>query len=256
MINLNLHNVGVDFYAGSGHKWQCGPGQTGMAYIRNGVSGTPTAWTMAADGVTRSGNSPAYASTKPLPRFWVTSGTYITTASGTGGGRTPWAGGNRSHTFDMANAMMTGGATGSNSTMISKAIAETHALWDAIGRTQIENYIVYLAQRLRTHFANAPMFTGLGELVAGRNPDHRWGRRILIRPHWLPMRYSLMLRILTIAGSMRTVQTAIFKTVCTVCRWIRVGPISLVRREVRASVTLRMLCLVWLEMITIGHSIR
>jgi isopenicillin-N epimerase len=25
MLNLNFHDIGCDFYAGSGHKWQCGP---------------------------------------------------------------------------------------------------------------------------------------------------------------------------------------------------------------------------------------
>ena len=27
MLNLNFHDMGCDFYAGSGHKWQCGPGR-------------------------------------------------------------------------------------------------------------------------------------------------------------------------------------------------------------------------------------
>ena len=32
MLNLNFHDIGCDFYAASGHKWQCGPGGTGIFY--------------------------------------------------------------------------------------------------------------------------------------------------------------------------------------------------------------------------------
>ncbi|WP_372880374.1 aminotransferase class V-fold PLP-dependent enzyme [Psychromonas sp.] len=34
MLNLDFHDIGCDFYAGSGHKWQCGPGSTGILYVR------------------------------------------------------------------------------------------------------------------------------------------------------------------------------------------------------------------------------
>jgi selenocysteine lyase/cysteine desulfurase len=34
MIDLNLHDLGCDFYAGSLHKWLCGPPGTGVLYIR------------------------------------------------------------------------------------------------------------------------------------------------------------------------------------------------------------------------------
>jgi len=34
MLNLDFHDIGCDFYAGSGHKWQCGPGATGLIYLR------------------------------------------------------------------------------------------------------------------------------------------------------------------------------------------------------------------------------
>lgn len=35
MFNLNFHDMDCDFYAGSGHKWQCGPGSTGILYVRD-----------------------------------------------------------------------------------------------------------------------------------------------------------------------------------------------------------------------------
>jgi len=34
MMNVDFHDIGCDFYAGSGHKWQCGPGGTGILYVK------------------------------------------------------------------------------------------------------------------------------------------------------------------------------------------------------------------------------
>jgi selenocysteine lyase/cysteine desulfurase len=53
MLPLNLHDIGCDFYAGSGHKWLCGPWGTGILYIRNSA-----------------------APDHPLPEFWPTTGLY------------------------------------------------------------------------------------------------------------------------------------------------------------------------------------
>ncbi|ANQ28514.1 aminotransferase [Vibrio natriegens] len=36
MLNLDFHDIDCDFYAGSGHKWQCGAGATGILYVRKG----------------------------------------------------------------------------------------------------------------------------------------------------------------------------------------------------------------------------
>ncbi|UYI49053.1 aminotransferase class V-fold PLP-dependent enzyme [Vibrio natriegens] len=36
MLNLDFHDLDCDFYAGSGHKWQCGAGATGILYVRKG----------------------------------------------------------------------------------------------------------------------------------------------------------------------------------------------------------------------------
>jgi isopenicillin-N epimerase len=41
MFNLDFHALGVDFFAASGHKWQCGPGGTGIWYIRNQNESNP-----------------------------------------------------------------------------------------------------------------------------------------------------------------------------------------------------------------------
>lgn len=38
MFALDFQETGVDFWGCSGHKWQCGPGGTGVLYIRNKVT--------------------------------------------------------------------------------------------------------------------------------------------------------------------------------------------------------------------------
>ncbi|MBN1830663.1 MAG: aminotransferase class V-fold PLP-dependent enzyme [Deltaproteobacteria bacterium] len=44
MIELDFREMGCDFYAASGHKWQCGPGATGILYIRNHGDNLPLLW--------------------------------------------------------------------------------------------------------------------------------------------------------------------------------------------------------------------
>jgi isopenicillin-N epimerase len=44
MIELNFNDIGCDFYTASGHKWQCGPGATGILYIRNHGDNLPKLW--------------------------------------------------------------------------------------------------------------------------------------------------------------------------------------------------------------------
>ena len=44
MIELDFNDMGCDFYAASGHKWQCGPGATGILYLRNHGEDLPTLW--------------------------------------------------------------------------------------------------------------------------------------------------------------------------------------------------------------------
>ncbi|MCP4136809.1 MAG: aminotransferase class V-fold PLP-dependent enzyme [bacterium] len=42
MLNLDLHDMGCDYFAGSGHKWQCGPGASGILYVRRERPNSPT----------------------------------------------------------------------------------------------------------------------------------------------------------------------------------------------------------------------
>jgi isopenicillin-N epimerase len=149
MINLNFHTMGVDFYAGSGHKWQCGPGQTGIAYVRNGNSaGAYTRTVTIYDGLTTNTvanvtiNLSGYANLGALPRFWPT-----VSAAYTGAAGSVLAGGNRAPTQNVAATLM---SIGNPSYPALKALQECCWLWDNWGRQNIENYIVALAQYLRS----------------------------------------------------------------------------------------------------------
>ncbi|MEN8178947.1 MAG: aminotransferase class V-fold PLP-dependent enzyme [Pseudomonadota bacterium] len=44
MIDLDFHAIDCDFYAGSGHKWQCGPGATGILYVRDNANRLRDYW--------------------------------------------------------------------------------------------------------------------------------------------------------------------------------------------------------------------
>lgn len=44
MFNLDFHDMDCDFYAGSGHKWQCGPGATGILFVRDNANRLDEYW--------------------------------------------------------------------------------------------------------------------------------------------------------------------------------------------------------------------
>ncbi len=44
MLDLDFDKMGCTFYAASGHKWQCGPGGTGLLYVRNADDNDPALW--------------------------------------------------------------------------------------------------------------------------------------------------------------------------------------------------------------------
>jgi len=50
-LDLDLHDIGVDAYAGSGQKWMCGPDGTGMLYVRADRTGD-FEQTFVAGGIT------------------------------------------------------------------------------------------------------------------------------------------------------------------------------------------------------------
>jgi isopenicillin-N epimerase len=147
MLNLNFHDIGCDFYAGAGHKWQCGPGQTGIMYVRNGF--TPVAYTKnvtLVGGAAATITIPGYANTTPLPTFFPTiSGGY------TGVPGSVLAGGVRNPAHNVAAQLM---SIGNPSYPALRALQECCSMWDAWGRQNIEDYIVGLAQYLRARLVS------------------------------------------------------------------------------------------------------
>lgn len=156
MINIDLHKMGVDFFAGSGHKWQCGPGQTGIAYIRNGVGASSKSWKFNnSAGVARSGSTPSgYGSGDwAMPKYWpwndsfrnsqyMVSPSAVTPTTPT---RQFWNG-TRDAAQNAGGAMQ---SIGNNSIPMNRALYECVKLWNTIGRPAIEDYVVTLAQYLR-----------------------------------------------------------------------------------------------------------
>lgn len=121
MFACSFHELGVDFLAGSGAKWQCGPARTGVLYIRNKVL---------------SAHNP-----NPLPEFWPT----VTSADFPEGGLPPRAAG-ATATYDIAALLQNAG----NASLVQMAgFDAVNALWDRIGRKNVENYSIGLANRLK-----------------------------------------------------------------------------------------------------------
>jgi isopenicillin-N epimerase len=148
MVNLNFHDMGVDYYAGAGHKWQCGPGQTGIMYVRNGVSPAPYTKTVSVfNGLENTTTDnvvidlPGYTNGTPLSAFFPT-----VSAAYTGAAGTPLANGTRAPSQNVAATLM---SIGNPSYPALKALQECCSMWDKWGRQAIENYLVALAQYLR-----------------------------------------------------------------------------------------------------------
>ena len=125
MIELDFHDMGCDFYAAPGHKWQCGPGSTGFLYLRNQGDNLPTYWTQ---------NSSTYT-------FWVA----------------PY--GNVRGKFDIAASLQYRGQLNIPAQL---ALMDCCAMWEEIGRDRIEQYVCglssYLKQKLAARFGDAGTF--------------------------------------------------------------------------------------------------
>ncbi len=152
MVTLNLHDMGCDFFSGSGHKWQCGPGQTGFLYIRNGnhpedrVVERPTS-DFAPFGVpspTVDIPVPGYSNTNELPTYYPTN-TLIYGAAGI------LANGVRNPEHNIAAVLQ---LVGNGSRPSQRALAEACQMWDKWGRESIEDYVVSLAQYLRARIVD------------------------------------------------------------------------------------------------------
>ena len=154
MNAINLHDMGCDFFAASGHKWQCGPGQTGFLYIRNGynpddaVVQRPTG-DFAPFGVPSPMveiRVPGYSNTNPLPTYFPTN-TLIYGEGETG----ILKGGVRNPDDNIAAILQ---LIGNGSRPSQDALTECCQMWDQWGRQNIEDYIVSLAQYLRARIVD------------------------------------------------------------------------------------------------------
>ncbi|MGD9162842.1 MAG: aminotransferase class V-fold PLP-dependent enzyme [Desulfobacteraceae bacterium] len=123
MINLNFKDIGCDFYAASGHKWQCGPGATGILYIRNHGENLPALWPQ---------NSCLYQ--------------YVSQPVNN----------DRSKIKDFSGMF---GLRGQENYPALQALLDTCDLWEEIGRDRIEKYVCklssYLKRRIKETFGNS-----------------------------------------------------------------------------------------------------
>jgi selenocysteine lyase/cysteine desulfurase len=120
MIDPKLDETGIDFFALCGHKWQCGPGGTGLLYIRN---------------------KPNAANPAPLPRFHL-----VRTQS-------------RDVPFDGSRGNFNIGAAlslyGFPESADWRALGESIALWDKTGRGRIETWHLRLGGYFLDRLAEA-----------------------------------------------------------------------------------------------------
>jgi len=113
MMAYNYADLGMDFMSGAGHKWQCGPGSTGILIIRNKV---------------RASNP------LPLPKWYP-----VHTSSYNAADR-------NTTSYDVAGSVTTCGST---HTPMFQALAQACQQWDGIGRKKIETYDLTLSSYLK-----------------------------------------------------------------------------------------------------------
>ncbi|GAA4895379.1 aminotransferase class V-fold PLP-dependent enzyme [Ferrimonas pelagia] len=66
MLDLDFHDMDCDFYAGSGHKWQCGPGATGILYVRDEAKRFKEFWSDRHEPLLMVNSSRSESPTLPL----------------------------------------------------------------------------------------------------------------------------------------------------------------------------------------------
>ena len=121
MFDPQLDESGIDFWGIAGHKWQCGPGGTGILYARNGLHS---------------------ANATPLPKFHlVRSGKLDAPLDGS-----------RPAGFDLGAALSLYGFPESADW---RALGEACLVWDRVGRVRIQNYILALADYAREKLMEA-----------------------------------------------------------------------------------------------------
>lgn len=120
MMAFNYADLGVDFMSGAGHKWQCGPGSTGILIMRNKI---------------RPSNP------LPLPDWFPIHTSSYKENSFKRNGAQP---------YDIAASVT---SCGSLHTPMFEALAAACNLWDDIGREKIQTYDLALASYLKEKIA-------------------------------------------------------------------------------------------------------
>jgi isopenicillin-N epimerase len=119
MFDPKLDESGIDFFALCGHKWQCGPGGTGLLYVRNKL---------------------LPANQTPLPKFHL-----LRTQSRV----VPFDG---SRGYDVGAALSLYGFPESGDW---RALGDAVALWDKVGRQRIETWHLRLGAYFRNRLVDA-----------------------------------------------------------------------------------------------------
>ncbi|HYN93525.1 MAG TPA: aminotransferase class V-fold PLP-dependent enzyme, partial [Pilimelia sp.] len=127
MMAYRYRELGVDFLAGSGAKWQCGPARTGVLYLRNKVL-------------------PRY-NPNPLPAFWPT----VTSTQNYPAGGLPARTATEAASYDIAAILQD---VGNPSYPQINGLLEACRIWDGIGRDAIERHSVGLGTTLKEEIAD------------------------------------------------------------------------------------------------------
>ncbi|NGO70773.1 aminotransferase class V-fold PLP-dependent enzyme [Streptomyces boncukensis] len=121
MMAYDFHELGVDFLAGSAAKWQCGPGGTGILYVRNKVL-------------------PRH-NPNPLPEFWPV----VSSGYPAEGGRPARTDGPE-ESYDIAADLQ---KVGNGSLAVMAGVGSACEVWDRIGRRRIQRHVLGLSRHLK-----------------------------------------------------------------------------------------------------------
>lgn len=117
MFDLDFHDLDCDFYAGSGHKWQCGPGATGILYVRDNAKRLNEYW-----------------SDRENPLWLINS--------------------SLSH-VDSYSQQLQLQYIGNDNLAAKQALVESCMMWDEIGRDRIEQRVLELSEQCKTQLIEA-----------------------------------------------------------------------------------------------------
>lgn len=140
MLNLDFHDIGCDFYAGAGHKWQCGPGATGILFVLNSAERLNEYW-----------------SDRVNPLWFINS--------------------SLDHA-DYLGTQLQLQYIGNDNYPAKQALTDACNMWDEIGRDVIETRVLSLGKRckeqLKTAFPDAKVYSpnidALSSAITSFNP--------------------------------------------------------------------------------------